>query len=80
MVNSGIASGSFYYKTNDWDSLEAKDPDFIEVRQFRVPYGVFENMPEETLDPRLIGAELECVTCKLWSTLEKKLKQQTGSH
>ncbi|MCX6134471.1 MAG: hypothetical protein NTU47_11715 [Ignavibacteriales bacterium] len=56
----------FYYKTNDWDKLEAKDPNFIEVKGFKIPYGVFENMPEKTLDPKLIGEELERVTKKLW--------------
>ena len=48
----------FYYKTNDWDKLEAQDPRCITVRGFNLPYTVFENMPEKTLDPRLIGEEL----------------------
>lgn len=57
----------FYYKTNDWEKLEAKDPNFIEVKGFKIPYGVFENMPEKTLEPKLIGDELERVAKKLWS-------------
>ena len=57
----------FYYKTNDWDKLAAKDPNFIVVKGFKIPYGVFENMPEKTMDPKLIGEELERVTKKLWS-------------
>jgi hypothetical protein len=57
----------FYYKANDWDALERKDPNVIEVKGFRVPYAVFENEPEKTLDPMLIGNELERVTAKLWS-------------
>jgi hypothetical protein len=56
----------FYYKTNDWDKLEAKNPNYIEVKGFKVPYAVFENMPEKTLDPALIADELERVTKKLW--------------
>ncbi|HXG01004.1 MAG TPA: hypothetical protein VNL69_09460 [Bacteroidota bacterium] len=56
----------FYYKINDWDKLEAKNPTHIEVKGFRIPYAVFENMPEKTLDPKLIGEELERVTKKLW--------------
>jgi hypothetical protein len=56
----------FYYRTNDWEELEGRDPDFIDVRGFRLPYAVFENMPEKTLDPRLIGAEIERATTKLW--------------
>jgi hypothetical protein len=57
----------FYYKTNDWEKLEAKDPNFIEVKGRKVPYAVFENMPEKTLDPKLIGEELERATRKLWN-------------
>ena len=57
----------FYYKTNDWEKLEAKDPDYIEVKGHKVPYAVFENMPEKTLDPGLIAGELSRVTKKLWS-------------
>jgi hypothetical protein len=56
----------FYYKTNDWEKLAAKDPNFIEVKGFRIPYAVFENEPEKTLDPMLIGNELERATKKLW--------------
>ena len=56
----------FYYKTNDWDKLEAKDPNFIDVKGFKIPYAVFENEPEKTLDPKLIGQELERATKKLW--------------
>ncbi len=56
----------FYYKTNDWDKLEAKNPEYIEVKGFKVPYAVFENEPEKTLDTKLIGDELERVTKKLW--------------
>jgi hypothetical protein len=60
----------FYYKTNDWDVLEKKNPHFVEVKGYRIPYAVFENEPEKTLDPNLIGKELERVTKVLW---EKKV-------
>lgn len=60
------AKMEFYYKTNDWDQLEAKDPHFIEVRDYQVPYAVFENMPEKTLDLGLIAEELERASNKLW--------------
>ncbi len=55
-----------YYKTNDWDELEAKHPSLIEVRGHKIPYAVFENMPEKTLDPKLIDEELLRVTTRLW--------------
>jgi hypothetical protein len=57
----------FYYKTNDWDALEAQDPNHLYVRGFKIPYAVFENEPEKTLDPASIGKELERVTSKIWS-------------
>jgi len=55
-----------YYRTNDWEELEARDPAFIGVRNFRVPYAVFENEPEKTTDPAALGAELERVTARIW--------------
>jgi len=55
----------FYYKTNDWEKLEARNPNVIEVKGFRIPYAVFENEPEKTLDPALIGNELERAMRKL---------------
>ncbi len=56
-----------YYKTNDWEAIEAEDPCFINVEGHRIPYAVFENIPERTLDPLLIAAELERATTRLWS-------------
>lgn len=56
----------FYYKTNDWEKLAGKDPNYIDVKGFKIPYGVFENEPEKTLDPGLIGKELERITQKIW--------------
>jgi hypothetical protein len=55
----------FYYRTNDWDEIEARDPAYIDVRGHRIPYAVFENEPEKTLDPMLIGNELERVAKRL---------------
>jgi hypothetical protein len=57
----------FYYKTNDWEKLTSKDPDYIEIKGFKVPYVAFENEPEKTDDPVKLGKELERVTTKLWS-------------
>jgi hypothetical protein len=60
----------FYYKINDWDKIEAKNPTHINVKSIKVPYAVFENEPEKTLDKSLIGQELERATNKLWSVLK----------
>ena len=56
----------YYYKTNDWEKLTGKDPNVIEVKGFKIPYAAFENEPEKTLDPVLIGQELERATQRLW--------------
>lgn len=56
----------FYYRTNDWEKITADDPSTIDVKGIRVPYAVFENEPEKTCDPALIGQELERVTTRLW--------------
>jgi hypothetical protein len=57
----------FYYKTNDWAELEAKDPNFIEVKGHKIPYAVFENIPEKTNDTKLLSEELGRAIKKIWS-------------
>ena len=57
----------FYYKTNDWEKLTANDPNYIDIKGFKVPYAVFDNMPEKTDNPVKLGAELEKATAKLWN-------------
>jgi hypothetical protein len=61
----------FYYRTNDWEKLASRDPNFIEVKGMKIPYAVFENEPEKTLDPDLIAGELERVTGRLWNLTRK---------
>ena len=56
----------FYYKTNDWEAIQAADPRVVQVNGVSLPYAVFENEPEKTLDPASIGQELERVTEVLW--------------
>ena len=56
----------YYYRTNDWERLATKDPNHIDVKGFKIPYAVFENEPEKTLDPSLIAQELERGTKRLW--------------
>jgi len=57
----------FYYKSNDWEKIEAANPNFIDVKGFKIPYAVFDNMPEKTLYPKLIGEELSKVAAKMWA-------------
>jgi hypothetical protein len=54
------------YKDSDWEEVSGADPNFIEIKRHKVPYGVFMNMPEKTDDPAKIGPHLEEVTTKLW--------------
>jgi len=55
------------YKESDWEAFSGADPDYLHVRDFRVPYAVFGNMPEITDQPEKLGAHLtECVA-KLWT-------------
>ena len=60
----------FYYKTNDWEKLTSKDSTYIDIKGNKVPYAVFENMPEKTDKPVKLGAELERATGKLWQLMK----------
>ena len=54
------------YKESDWEEVTRDDPDFIEIREYKVPYAVFDNEPEITDEPAELGAHLEEVCTKLW--------------
>jgi len=54
------------YRESDWEEFSRPDPAYLHVRGFRVPYAVFENMPEKTLDPAKLGPHLEEVCGRLW--------------
>lgn len=57
----------FYYKTNDWEKLSGgRKTGRIRVRDFDVPFAVFDNEPEKTDDPRKLGPALEEVFGRLW--------------
>lgn len=62
----------FYYRTNDWEKLTAKDSHYIDIKGFKVPYAVFENEPEKTDDPVKLGVELERATARLWTIMKGK--------
>lgn len=56
------------YKESDWDEF-ASDPAFLPAGargEFRVPYAVFDNLPEKTDKPALLGAHLQEVLGRLW--------------
>lgn len=55
-----------YYKINDWDDVsQGHDDGFIDVRGQRIPFSVFHNEPEKTLDAELLGSALRDVTERL---------------
>ncbi|MFH1017710.1 MAG: hypothetical protein V1798_05935 [Pseudomonadota bacterium] len=57
------------YKDSDWEEFTKKDPNCLSVRGFKVPYVVFENMPDKTTDmPPALGPYLEETLGKLWKT------------
>ena len=49
----------YLYKGSDWEEFSGKDPEFLHVdtrgRDFRVPYAIFDNEPEKTDQPDLLG-------------------------
>ncbi len=58
------------YKGSDWAEMAA-DPTYLKVKGFDVPYGIFENMPEKTDKPEVLGAHLEEVLNKVWNVQNK---------
>ena len=60
----------FYYKANDWERLSAgKKSGRIRIRDFDVPFAVFDNEPEQTDDPRKLGPALEEAFGRLWDLM-----------
>ena len=60
----------FYYKTNDWERLSGgKKTGRIRIRDFDVPFAVFDNEPEKTDDPKKLGPALEEVFGRLWELM-----------
>ena len=55
------------YRDDDWTTLSASDPHFLDVRSIRVPYVVFENEDDVTTGkPDLLAERLEQVLGRLW--------------
>jgi hypothetical protein len=59
-----------YYRINDWDGLSGgRKTGRIRIRNFEVPFAVFDNEPEKTDDPAKLGPALEEVLSALWAQL-----------
>jgi hypothetical protein len=59
------------YKEVDWERFKGNDPEFLHFSGRRIPYAVFDNMPEKTDKPDVLGAHLEDVLKKLWSSRQE---------
>lgn len=57
----------FLYQESDWERFSAPDPDYLHAGERRVLYAVFENEPEKTDKPEVLGRHLEEVCAKLWA-------------
>ncbi len=69
------AKMEFYYRTNDWERLSGgRRSGRIRIRDRDVPFGVFDNEPEQTDDPRKLGPALEKVFGDLWGLLHPPRK------
>jgi len=60
------------YKDSDWEEFSGSDPDYLKVKSFKVPYGIFDNMPEKTDKPEVLGAHLEEVLNRLWQVHNRR--------
>jgi hypothetical protein len=54
------------YKASDWKLFSSKDPEFLHIKNLKVPYAVFNNEPEKTDKPAILGAHLEEICQKIW--------------
>ena len=54
------------YKEVDWEAFRGTDPERLSVSGHLVPYAVFDNFPEKTDKPDVLGDHLEAVLNRLW--------------
>jgi hypothetical protein len=66
------AKMEFYYRTNDWERLSGgRKAGRMRIRDFDVPFAVFDNEPEKTDDPARFGPALEEVFSRLWGLMRQ---------
>ena len=54
------------YREVDWQEVSAADPQYVSIKEYKVPYVIFHNEPEITDKPQELGNHLEEVLQKLW--------------
>ncbi len=60
------------YKASDWDEFSSKDPHYLHVKNHKLPYVVFQNEPEVTDKPDMLGKKLDELFTQLWNIRMKK--------
>ena len=60
------------YGEVDWAEISSEDPQVIRIKDRGVPYAVFENEPEVTDKPELLGKTLEDTLGRLWKLYTHK--------
>lgn len=63
------------YKEIDWEEFRGDDPEFIHFSDYKIPYVVFDNMPEKTKDFSKLGPALEECFRELWKINKKKTER-----
>jgi hypothetical protein len=62
----------YLYKESDWEEFSSHDPENLLVKGKKVPYAIFDNEPEKTDKPDVLGAHLEEVCARLWELNRKR--------
>lgn len=61
------------YRDTDWNELIEGQPDYLMIKDYQVPYVVFENADDVTTDQgKELGARLETKLGRLWSLSQQK--------
>ncbi|MFC2028769.1 hypothetical protein ACFLTX_02460 [Chloroflexota bacterium] len=61
------------YKDDDWESLTASNPHFLQIRDVRIPYVVFNNDDDVTTNkPDQLASRLEDCLDRLWRLRNEK--------
>lgn len=60
------------YSDCDWDEFSSGDSEYLAVRDIKVPYMVFDNMPSKTDSPLDLEPEIKKVLSDLWKIYSRQ--------
>lgn len=64
----------FLYKDSDWDAFSGGGATgILPAGAARIPYAIFDNEPEKTDKPEVLGRHLEEVCARLWAMKQEKV-------